>query len=263
MTIEDRSVAGPRPADQDVPFAEGIALGSAIRRARAGKFTLAQLSERSGISVGLLSLIERGRGNPSFKTMGRIASALGVPILDLVAQAVEPETAFSSIPADRVGGSAGRSSMLATRSAAVVRAEDEGDGPLGWQTSMILRSGQEARVHVLDGALEVRMRDRTGDEAAVGEEERRLSVDISVRATGGSGVRELPPIDDPRWTELARGARVYQPTSLAGRMLITHVVRCVRQDPSSSNVERWVSELHGYFVKYEAESPDDLAQIFG
>jgi len=40
-------------------------------------------------------------------------------------------------------------------------------------------------------------------------------------------------------------------------------VRCVRHDPSSPNVGRWVRELRGFFVKYESVSAPELGQIFG
>jgi transcriptional regulator with XRE-family HTH domain len=42
--------------------------------------TLEALANRSGVSVGLISQIERGRGNPSFNTLVQTAHALDVPI---------------------------------------------------------------------------------------------------------------------------------------------------------------------------------------
>lgn len=59
-------------------------LGAIIRSHRSGKFTLQELASTAGISVGLLSQIERGKGNPSFKTMQKIADALDLRIGDLV-----------------------------------------------------------------------------------------------------------------------------------------------------------------------------------
>ena len=41
------------------------------------------LAERAGISVDFLSLIERGVNAPSFKTLERLAEALGVDERDL------------------------------------------------------------------------------------------------------------------------------------------------------------------------------------
>ena len=61
-------------------------LGAAIRleRHRRG-MSLATLSERSGVSFGLISGLERGRGNPSFRSIGRLAVALDVPLAKLLA----------------------------------------------------------------------------------------------------------------------------------------------------------------------------------
>jgi Predicted transcriptional regulators len=42
--------------------------------------TLEELGRRSGVSMGLISQIERGRGNPSFNTLVQMAHALDVPI---------------------------------------------------------------------------------------------------------------------------------------------------------------------------------------
>jgi transcriptional regulator with XRE-family HTH domain len=57
------------------------ALGAALRveRQRQG-LTVQALSERSGVSFGLISQLERGRGNPSFAALHRLASALALPL---------------------------------------------------------------------------------------------------------------------------------------------------------------------------------------
>jgi transcriptional regulator with XRE-family HTH domain len=55
-------------------------LGEAIKRARRGRFTIDELAQRSGVSTGLISQIEKGRGNPSFVTLLKLASALDVTL---------------------------------------------------------------------------------------------------------------------------------------------------------------------------------------
>jgi transcriptional regulator with XRE-family HTH domain len=60
-------------------------LGAAIRAQRLGRYTVKELAELAGISTGLLSQIERGQGNPSFKTLQKLAGALGIRIGDLLA----------------------------------------------------------------------------------------------------------------------------------------------------------------------------------
>jgi len=241
-----------------------VALGLAVRRARTGRYTLAQLSQQSGVSAGLLSLIERGRGNPSINTLGSIAEALGVSLPELVADAMDASAGrdalvatLRSAPGDVIEGRATLEAMDGD-SATITRVS----GPR-WRTSMMLRGGQEARVRVLDGTLELTLHDRTAQFGKGPLAERPLSVDLSLRAATGTAALEIPPVEDPRWLDFARGAIAFEPTSLACQMLFTHVVRCVRQDPSSPNVDRWVRELRGFFVKYESVSAAELAQIFG
>ncbi|MEV6924866.1 XRE family transcriptional regulator [Dactylosporangium sp. NPDC051485] len=59
-------------------------LGRVLRAARGDRFSLESLAERSGVSAGLLSQIERGIGNPSFQTLLRVAKALGVSLAELL-----------------------------------------------------------------------------------------------------------------------------------------------------------------------------------
>ena len=55
-------------------------IGATIREQRVGRFTVEELAERAGVSAGLISQIERGIGNPSFATLLRLASSLGLPL---------------------------------------------------------------------------------------------------------------------------------------------------------------------------------------
>lgn len=60
------------------------ALGSAIRQLRKKQGdSLQALAEQAGITKNMLSLIERGEGNPSWVTVQGIAKALGVSVADL------------------------------------------------------------------------------------------------------------------------------------------------------------------------------------
>lgn len=67
-------------------------IGEAIREARHGRYTLQQLADEAGVSLGLISQLERGMGNPSFKTLQRIAAALDLRIGDLVEAASDNAT---------------------------------------------------------------------------------------------------------------------------------------------------------------------------
>jgi transcriptional regulator with XRE-family HTH domain len=60
-------------------------LGAAVRAARLRQgLTVDQLTRRSGLSAGLISQLERGKGNPAFLTLHRLADSLGVPLVRLL-----------------------------------------------------------------------------------------------------------------------------------------------------------------------------------
>lgn len=59
-------------------------IGLRIRRQRAGRFSVKTLSAASGVSAGLISEIERGKGNPSFRTLDALAKALGMQLGQLI-----------------------------------------------------------------------------------------------------------------------------------------------------------------------------------
>jgi transcriptional regulator with XRE-family HTH domain len=68
------------------------AIGTRIKQIRVSRgMTLQSLSEASGVSPSMLSLVERGRASPSIGTLVVIASSLGVTMSDLVAQDVSAE----------------------------------------------------------------------------------------------------------------------------------------------------------------------------
>jgi DNA-binding XRE family transcriptional regulator len=62
-------------------------IGERVRRERrARKWTLADLSSRTGIKVPNLSRLEKGKHTPSLDTLEKVADAFGVPVAVLVAQ---------------------------------------------------------------------------------------------------------------------------------------------------------------------------------
>jgi transcriptional regulator with XRE-family HTH domain len=61
------------------------AFGEQLRRLRQEQgLTLEEISKTSGLSIGGLSQIERGKGNPAFFTLVKIAHALDVPVARLL-----------------------------------------------------------------------------------------------------------------------------------------------------------------------------------
>jgi len=68
-------IVNPRQTPQPQP-----ALGQAIRELRQKRgATLETVAKEAGITLNMLSLIERGEGNPTWATMKGIAAALDVP----------------------------------------------------------------------------------------------------------------------------------------------------------------------------------------
>jgi DNA-binding Xre family transcriptional regulator len=62
-------------------------IGERVRRERrARKWTLADLSSRTGIQVPNLSRLERAKHTPSLDTLERVADAFEVPVAALIAQ---------------------------------------------------------------------------------------------------------------------------------------------------------------------------------
>lgn len=60
-------------------------VGARIRRLRTAKgLSLKTVSERSGTSIGMLSLIERGRSSPSVRLLARLADALEVTVAHFI-----------------------------------------------------------------------------------------------------------------------------------------------------------------------------------
>jgi CheY-like chemotaxis protein len=66
-----------------------LSLGNAIReRRKAQSLTLAQMAQRTGVSLGYLSQIELGKNSASIETLYRISLGLGIKMADLF-QAVQ------------------------------------------------------------------------------------------------------------------------------------------------------------------------------
>lgn len=64
---------------------------SVVRRLRKREnFTLAQLAERSGISIAVISKLERNQSTAELETLYKIASVFGMTAADLIALAESP-----------------------------------------------------------------------------------------------------------------------------------------------------------------------------
>jgi transcriptional regulator with XRE-family HTH domain len=71
--------------DRDTPHPDVAGLGRELRHERQRQgLSLSALSQRSGVSFGLISQLERGLGNPSYLALKRLAEALGIPMARLL-----------------------------------------------------------------------------------------------------------------------------------------------------------------------------------
>jgi transcriptional regulator with XRE-family HTH domain len=68
------------------------AIGQAVRDTRHGRYTLEALASRAGISIGQLSQIENGRGNPTVEMLIRIGAAFHVDAVDFIERNVPAPT---------------------------------------------------------------------------------------------------------------------------------------------------------------------------
>ena len=76
LTAIERAPAPPPAHD---PAEEGIKLGRRIRALRlAAGLTLSELARTTGVSIGTLSQLERGRVSPTVRTLFSVGNALGV-----------------------------------------------------------------------------------------------------------------------------------------------------------------------------------------
>lgn len=68
-------------------------MGRVVNRLRTSLgLTVDDVSEMAGLSAGLISQLENGRGNPSLATLSSLASALGLTVADLLSRSA-PEAA--------------------------------------------------------------------------------------------------------------------------------------------------------------------------
>jgi len=101
VNAEEKSGNGRKPARDAArnDSAADLWLGQQIRALRkAQKLSLAQLAERSDLSIGNLSQIERGVRSPSVRSLQRLSECLKVPIADLFqTRALPPASELGTI----------------------------------------------------------------------------------------------------------------------------------------------------------------------
>lgn len=72
----------------------------------------------------------------------------------------------------------------------------------------------------------------------------------------------IPPVTDPRWRDLVTGKIVKPWHMLALKILMIRINNSTRFDPSPSNVDRCVWELHSFFERNIRVAELDLMAVF-
>ena len=89
-------------ADLPIPVpdddAQVAGLGAAVKAARKRlDLSIAELAQTAGVSLGFVSQLERGIGNPSLATISKLAAALGLTVSQLLE---EQASDFAVVRAD-------------------------------------------------------------------------------------------------------------------------------------------------------------------
>ncbi len=76
--------------DTDAMMAEHDSVGATLRAARQARgLSLQELATQSGVSVGMISQVERGRANPSMRLLTALRRALNISMQELFGETAE------------------------------------------------------------------------------------------------------------------------------------------------------------------------------
>ncbi len=149
------------------------AIANTVREARTRLgLTVEQLAQRSSVSAGALSQLERGMGNPSLSTLARIATALSVPLTELISSRsvrstglVRDQERIQLEALDAASAEAGLVRTLLTPSLSALLQVIETVLPAGFSNSdrpfrrigmeCVVVSSGKVRIHVGDDAFDL------------------------------------------------------------------------------------------------------------
>lgn len=139
-----------------------MTLGAQLKSAREKKgYTLKQLSEISGLSIGFISQVERGQTDPSLSSLKSLANSLDVKLRDLF----DPEVAAHVLVRRGEGhilkiNAAVQCELLASSLTKTMDPMIKAVAPGGESGLVSPHSGEEF-IYVLDGTLEVLLNETT------------------------------------------------------------------------------------------------------
>lgn len=138
-----------------------VELGRRIRNLRmAQQMTLEQLASHTGLSISMISTVERGRANPSIGTLIAISAALSVPMVTLFddkpATRVSPVVRHEEQPIVTIARGFKRRLLVMDRSRGVEMAHNEYSPGATSSPEPVKHLGFEFGV-VLEGTIEVEL----------------------------------------------------------------------------------------------------------
>ena len=183
--IEQNDAASPRSASiAEAVSTNAISLGERVRSLRTARsLTIAELAEKAGLSSGIISQIERGRSNPSIRTLQLLRAALGMNLWEFLqspghapAQRVPADSAQSG--ADReipefICRKSQRQTLVVGKTKLVKELLSPRNDqnlrfmivtlPPGSESEDVLQSQGQKGGYMLSGRARLQVGDRTGD----------------------------------------------------------------------------------------------------
>jgi transcriptional regulator with XRE-family HTH domain len=150
-------VRGEMAAKNRYKAEDVVPIGARLRRARAERgMTISQLAERSGLTKGFLSLVERDKANTSVANLVRICDVLGVSVGTLFDSAQMNYVPKAERPRINFGGEDLEEYLLTPRSEVRVQLIESVIQPGGGSGTgdYSLRADAEV-VHVISGQLDI------------------------------------------------------------------------------------------------------------
>lgn len=138
-----------------------MTLGAQLKAARERKnYTLKQLAERSDLSIGFISQVERGQTDPSLSSLKSLAAALDIKLKDLFDQETETHEIVRCGQGDVLEVSSGvRFEALASAITKTMEPVIKTIAP-GKESGIVKPHPGEEFVWVIEGSIQIRLNDR-------------------------------------------------------------------------------------------------------
>lgn len=138
-----------------------MTLGAQLKAAREKKnYTLKQLAERSDLSIGFISQVERGQTDPSLSSLKNLAAALDIKLRDLFDQESETHEIVRRDQGDVLEVSPGvHFEALASTLVKTMEPVIKTIAP-GKESGIVKPHPGEEFVWVINGSIQIRLEDR-------------------------------------------------------------------------------------------------------